>query len=344
VGRVLFQALDGHLGDAAAARTESLYRSYRADVTRICLALLRDRAEAEDAAQDVFLSAHRAQLRGVVPRDPAAWLATIARHECWARIRARMAAPTAVAFETETAASTDLVSGEEIEALWHAIAELPRAQREALLLREIRGLSYGQLARQLALTGPAVRSLLERARRRVRLRLRDVHAGLSGVPWLETLARLFIGGGGNPVAPVARAAALGLGAAAITGGMLATPSTFERHPHAPAARSAIAAKPHQARSTKTEAHAAMRVPPARLVDDHRGSEHHPAREHERARESNSGRDDRSSEAAVGTTSSNSGSGSSGDGGLSESDSSGEGGGDSHGSESSEGSEGSGSGH
>jgi hypothetical protein len=117
----------------------------------------------------------------------------------------------------------------ELAAFWQALADLPRAQREALLLREVRGFSYDQLAEQLALSRPSVRSLLWRARQRLRLRLRDIHLGLGGISWLEALARFFTTGS-NPVAPVAaKAAALGLGAAAITGGAVVAPEMLDHH-------------------------------------------------------------------------------------------------------------------
>jgi Sigma-70 region 2 len=59
-------------------------------VLGLCQLILRDPVEAEDAAQQVFLSAHHAILRGSPPRDHAAWMAAIARNECRARIRARV--------------------------------------------------------------------------------------------------------------------------------------------------------------------------------------------------------------------------------------------------------------
>ena len=154
-----------------------------------------------------------------------------------------MSTPTAVGADAAGQATPhpapDPLRAAELDALWNAIAELPRAQRDALLLREIRGLSYGQLARDLSLSGPAIRSLLERARRRVRLRLRDVHTAASGISWLETAARLFAGGS-SPTAPVARVAALGLGAAAITGGAIVTPTALEHHVRPPIIRKAPA--------------------------------------------------------------------------------------------------------
>ena len=96
---------------------------------------------------------------------------------------------------------------------------MPSAQREAFLLREIRGLSYSQLAAELSLSTPSVRSLLVRARTRLRHRLRDVTAGLGGAPWIQTLVRLVAGGdGASPVPAATKAAAVGIGALALVGG------------------------------------------------------------------------------------------------------------------------------
>src|SRR5262249_57246295 len=75
--------------------TEALYREHGAAVARFCRSLLRDQAEAEDATQQVFLSAHRALLNGSAPREPLAWLLAVARHECYARFRRRAVSPAA---------------------------------------------------------------------------------------------------------------------------------------------------------------------------------------------------------------------------------------------------------
>ena len=218
--------------EAVQARTDALYRRHHRQVVRICRALLRDRAEAEDAAQQVFLSAHRALLHGVVPREPLPWLAAIARRECWARsARAANVAQTQPGRTDESVGDASVVAlrNEEVAALWLAIAELPPAQREVLLLREIRGLSYLQLGSALALSAPATRSLLSRARRRVRLRLQDLHTAAGSVPLVETLARM-IATGINPAAPVARVAALGL----VAGGAFITPDALRHQVRRPA--------------------------------------------------------------------------------------------------------------
>jgi RNA polymerase sigma factor (sigma-70 family) len=201
--------------------TEALYREHAAAVARLCRSLLRDQTDAEDATQQVFLSAHRALLNGSAPREPLAWLLAVARHECYTRFRQRPAAPVAgdVADGTTPDASVHVLRAGELATMWEEVSRMPAAQREAFLLREIRGLSYSQLAAELSLSAPSVRSLLVRARRRLRHRLRDVAAGLGGAPWIQTLVRLVGGGGGaSPVPAATKAAAVGIGALALVGG------------------------------------------------------------------------------------------------------------------------------
>jgi RNA polymerase sigma factor (sigma-70 family) len=201
----------------------------------LCHALLRDGAEAEDAAQQVFLAAHRALLNGTTPREPAAWLATIARNECWARIRARMREPLP-SDEVDGAASlsdplAEAIRNADLAALWSAVAELPRRQRDALLLREFGGLSYEELAGALAVSGPAVESLLFRARQSMRTRLEAAYAGLTGASWIEALSRLAGGLGGGMAPVAAKVAAVGVGAAVATGGAVVAPTMLEHARH-----------------------------------------------------------------------------------------------------------------
>ncbi len=249
---------------AAAARTAELFSTYGRTVRGLCRALLRDHAEAEDAAQQTFLSAHRAILNGTDPREPAAWLATIARNECWGRIRSRMREP--LPSETvETAAAHDgdplaeAIRRADLAALWRAIESLPRQQRDALLLREFGGLSYGELAAALAVSTPAVESLLFRAR----ARLRAAYASVTGAAWLDSLVRL-LAGGGAPVA--AKVAVIGVGAAAVTGGAVVGPQLVH---HAPKRTQAPAHRRHEppiARTTVPVIAPAVvaSLPPARI--------------------------------------------------------------------------------
>src|SRR5258708_2723342 len=136
----------------------------------LCRLLLRDAGEAEDATQQTFLSAYRALLGGALPREPAAWIATIARNECRSRIRTRMRTPLADGTAPDEIADPvdAAVRSLDTHALWRAISDLPRRQREAFLLRELGGLSYDELAIALGVSVPAVESLLLRSRARLR--------------------------------------------------------------------------------------------------------------------------------------------------------------------------------
>jgi RNA polymerase sigma factor (sigma-70 family) len=205
-------------------------------VTGLCRALLRDGTEAEDATQQVFLSAHRALLNGSTPREPAAWLAAIARNECRARIKGRMREPLPSA-DVEVRSwlpdpLAEAIRKADLAALWSAMEALPAQQRHALLLREFGGLSYEELGAALAVSTPAVESLLFRARQGLRTRLRILYAALSGVSWLESLPRFLAGGSGVAAPVAAKVAVLGIGAAAVTGGALVGPAVLEPHHHA----------------------------------------------------------------------------------------------------------------
>ncbi len=173
--------------EAAGARVGELFEEHGRMVYGLCRLLLRDRDEAEDAAQQVFLSAHRSMLAGTAPRDPGAWLGTIARNECSARIRARVTNPLALVDEREPAtADVEHLAAQraEIEILCAALAELPQQQRQAVVLREFYGLSYEEVQDALGVTESAVESLLFRARKRLQEELRParIASGVLALP------------------------------------------------------------------------------------------------------------------------------------------------------------------
>lgn len=239
---------------SAADASAQLYARHGRMVFGLCRALLRDRSEAEDAAQQVFLSAHRSLLNGAEPREPAAWLATIARNECRARVRSRIREP----LMTDAADAVggvdpvyEAIRRADLAALWRAIRALPRQQRDALLLREFAGLRYDELAAALAVTEPAVESLLFRARARLRLQLQPLRASV------VVLARWLVGGGAPALAT--KAVAVGL----VTGTAVVAPEVVEQHrvpPPAPQRRAPVVQVAKQS-SSRAEALQPVRVPP-----------------------------------------------------------------------------------
>ena len=197
-------------------------------VLGLCRLLLRDPVEAEDAAQQVFLSAHQAIARGSSPRDPAAWVAAIARNECRARIRARMREPLALP-ELPSDLPDPLASAiraADLEAIWSALGKLPRRQRRALLMRELGGLSYHELGRALGVSHSAVESLVFRARQRVRSLVLGVSGAAVPAAVRDELARFLPGFDPGPAGVAARVAALPiawkLAGAAVGVGVVAT--------------------------------------------------------------------------------------------------------------------------
>src|SRR5918992_957882 len=146
-------------GVATDVSVGTLFDEHAPMVLGICRYLLRDPQAAEDAAQETFLSAHRSLLGGTRPRDPAAWLATIARNECH---RARRTTQTTELDDRTIGTLLDpaeiVANRADLSEIASAIARLPPRQREAIVLREFCGLSYEQVAAVMSLSGSAGRA------------------------------------------------------------------------------------------------------------------------------------------------------------------------------------------
>src|SRR2546423_44418 len=115
-----------------------LFEAHATLVLGICRGMLRDPHEAEDAAQQTFLSAYASLLGGTKPRDPAPWLATIARNECRSLVQRKMReplpAPRSEADRSDPAFRAARAA--EVESLRLALAQLPGQQRRGVLFRE----------------------------------------------------------------------------------------------------------------------------------------------------------------------------------------------------------------
>lgn len=226
--------------DGAAEALAELYAEHARLVAGICRGLLRDPEEAADAAQQSFLAAHRSLLAGTTPQDPAAWLATIARNECRMRIRKRMAALPTVALDPELDGRGDTTHQAAVERasvaeLRDAVADLPKRQREAFLLREVRGLSYDEVARAMDVSPPSVEALLWRARKSVADRIRVV-PGLVAEWAKDVVTRL-----GGPADIVSGGALAAKGAAALIAALTAGSAAVEVNERATAANGLAAA-------------------------------------------------------------------------------------------------------
>ena len=175
---------------------ERLYRSYARDVYRYTLAVLRNPADAEDITQTTFLNAYRAYRRGEEPVRPRNWLIKIAHNACRSRHLRAVRRPQEVPFE-ETIAAIPIPTDEtpKLEELLEALGRLPFNQRAALVMRELEGRSYAEIADTLEVSVAAVETLIFRARRTLR-RDRSLLGVLGSVQLPPSLGSFFGGGGG----------------------------------------------------------------------------------------------------------------------------------------------------
>jgi RNA polymerase sigma factor (sigma-70 family) len=147
---------------------ELLAARYRVRLLSFCRRMLKSNEDGEDALQEVFVSAFNAILSDDREIQVRPWLYRIATNRCINHLR-RASMLAFDALDDSFAASTrtgfeELVGREELRELVCDIRTLPARQRAALLLREVDGLSYDQIAIALTATMPAVKSLLVRAR------------------------------------------------------------------------------------------------------------------------------------------------------------------------------------
>ena len=151
---------------------ERMYQRHVGDVYRYALAVLRNPADAEDVAQTTFLNAYRAFERGERPQNPQNWLIAIAHNVCRQRFRQSARRPAEVAYDDgvlEVVPDED--PGPSADDIQRALGELAFNQRAALVMRELEGRSYAEIAGILGVSVSAVETLIFRARRALREQL-----------------------------------------------------------------------------------------------------------------------------------------------------------------------------
>ena len=155
---------------------EELVRAYQHRVFGVAVRMLGNAAEAEDIAQEVFLRVHRSvrEFRG--DAKLSTWLYAITSRLCLNRLasaeRRHSRAGSEALAEVPDGDSGGGLEREEVEtALRQAIAALPEERRIVVVLRDLEGLSYEEIARALDLEPGTVRSRLHRARMDLKAKL-----------------------------------------------------------------------------------------------------------------------------------------------------------------------------
>jgi RNA polymerase sigma-70 factor (ECF subfamily) len=170
--------MDKYLGnDDSIAQFEALALPHLDAAYNLARWLTRDEHDAHDLVQAAFLRAfrHRAGFRG---GDAKAWLMTIVRNTYYTQLRDSRHARDEEEFDETLHTSDDdslyavgadparIVAGKDAATLINrALAALPRAFREVLVLKELDDLSYQQIAQVAGIPIGTVMSRLARARK-----------------------------------------------------------------------------------------------------------------------------------------------------------------------------------
>jgi RNA polymerase sigma-70 factor (ECF subfamily) len=160
---------------------DALYRQHYARVFALCRRLVGSEAQAQEAAQEVFVRAYRALDRYDRAQPFAAWVLRIASNHCIDLLRRRGHEPIAAeaaGIDLEAAATTaedddagglaPLVAAERARSVRDAIDALPDNYRLPVVLAYFEEASYDEIAARLGITRNHVGVLLLRARRALR--------------------------------------------------------------------------------------------------------------------------------------------------------------------------------
>jgi RNA polymerase sigma-70 factor (ECF subfamily) len=160
------------------ADVAALVRDYSGLLYRVAYSVLRNAAEAEDVVQDCFVRVlqQKAKLAGIVEVRP--WLVRIAWNLALDRRRRIRPEQMDEGFAAglvgrEPAADEAVAEAGRMSAVLAAIERLPGKEREALLLSAMEELSTAEIGKVLGRSESSVRSLLFRARTRLKQRLGD---------------------------------------------------------------------------------------------------------------------------------------------------------------------------
>ena len=211
-GAVLRSQSDERLIDLVRAGNnrafEAIVHRYRRPLLRYCGRFLTA-PRAEDAVQHTFMNAYRAMKADERPIDLRPWLYRIAHNASLTALRSG-AAEEPISEEIDGVERPDqaVERSQSLADVVAAVQALPPRQRDALILHELEGRSYEQIAAELKISGGAVRQLLSRARTTLR-------AGATALVPESALVRLA-SAGNEPVATrVAEIVVAGGGTAVI---------------------------------------------------------------------------------------------------------------------------------
>ena len=175
---IIARVLSGHREAYA-----ELVRTHHAKIIGLCRSMLGNRADAEDAAQEVFIKAFRSLDRFTGASSFSTWIHRIASNQCLDVLRRKSRDKTesldVLLDKGDSAARESLSmppdtgpSMENADLAERALRGLSPDHRLILTLREVQGLNYKEIAETLECSLDAVKARLKRARQAVEKTLR----------------------------------------------------------------------------------------------------------------------------------------------------------------------------
>ena len=156
------------------AAFDLLYRATSAKLFGVCLRVLSDRAEAEEALQEVYVKIWtKADRFAVSDLSPISWLVAVARNHAIDRLRARRQATTGLDEASEVADARagpeeNVAAGSEMAKVERCLAELEADRAAAVRAAYVDGHSYADLAARFSVPLNTMRTWLRRSLLRLR--------------------------------------------------------------------------------------------------------------------------------------------------------------------------------
>ena len=152
-----------------------LVRVYQTPVFNYVLRLTGDRTLAEDLTQDVFLRVYQGLPRFSLRCKFTTWLFQVTKNRVLDELRARERRPSGfVSFDDIPPLECydqPVERAETIDAIWRAVQDLNPDLKMALLLRDVVGMPYNEIADSLEITLATVKWRIFKAREEVQLTL-----------------------------------------------------------------------------------------------------------------------------------------------------------------------------
>ena len=164
---------------------EPLVRAYEQPGLRLALGMLGNLEDAKDALQNAFVKAFEALARFDLQRPFGPWFFQILRNQCRDQLRSRKARFRLEALDErlelrpadpETGPVRYRERAKAREIIWEALEQIGDEHREILILKELQGFRYGEIAAILEIPEGTVASRLYHARRALKEALEEIGA------------------------------------------------------------------------------------------------------------------------------------------------------------------------